>query len=67
MTAVCVYLRILGSFSENLFYRAPYFKFQPPDTVTNYFTSDFQGFHARTTSIRKDKSEKILKIPENYL
>ena len=66
MTALCVYLRILRSFSEDLFYRATYFKFQPPDAARNYFTSAFHGFYARTTSsFRKDKSEKILKIPED--
>ena len=68
MTALCVYLRILRSFSENLFYRATYFKFQPTDTVRNYFTSAFKDFmQERQVAIRKDKSEKILKIPENYL
>ena len=64
MTTLSVYLKI----SENLFCRATYFKFQPPDTVRNYFTSAFEAFYARTTSsYSKDKSEKILKIPENYL
>ena len=28
MTAPCVYLRILRSFSEHLFYRAPYFMYK---------------------------------------
>ena len=68
MTTVCVYQRILRSFPENLFSRATYFKFQPPDTVRNYFKSAFQGFYARTkVAVRRDKSEKTLKIPENYL
>ena len=68
MTALCVYLRILRSFSENLFYRATYFKFRLPDIVRNYFTNACQGFiQERQVAIRKDKSEKILKISENYL
>ena len=50
ITASCVYLRILRSFSEHFFYRTPpgncYFhvpvvEFQPPDTVKNYFTGAF--------------------------
>ena len=68
MTALCVYLRISRSFSENLFYSATYFRFLPPNTVRNYFTSAFQAFYEeRQVAIRKDKSEKIFKIPENYL
>ena len=70
MTALCVYLRILRSFSENRFYRATYFKFQPTDTVRNYFEKKvlFKDFmQERQVAIRKDKSEKILKIPENFL
>ena len=68
MTAFCVYLRILRSFSENLFYRATYFKFQPTDTVRNISQVLFKDFmQERQVAIRKDKSEKILKIPENYL
>ena len=70
MTTLCVYLRILRSFSENLFYRATYFKFQPTDTVRNYFEKKvlFKDFmQERQVAIRKDKSEKILKIPGNYL
>ena len=64
MTALCVYLRILRSFSKNIFYRATYFTFHPPDTVRNYFASAFQGFmQERQVAIQKDKSEKILKIP----
>ena len=58
MTASCVYLRILKSFSEHPFYRAPLRKhlfhvqvaeFQPPDIVKNYFTSAFQVFYTRKT------------------
>ena len=54
MTASCVYLRILRSFSEHLIYRAPLGKclfhvqvaeFLPADTVKNYFTSAFQAFY----------------------
>ena len=54
MTASCVYLRILRSFSEHLIYRAPLgnclFHVQvaellPADTVKNYFTSAFQAFY----------------------
>ena len=50
MTASCLYLRILRSFSKHFFYRALpgncYFhvqvaEFQPPDTVKNYFTDTF--------------------------
>ena len=59
MTASCVYLRILRSFSNHLFYRAHLgnylFHVQvaefPPDTVKIYFTGDFH----------------LLKIDENYL
>ena len=59
MTASCVYLWILRSFSEHLFYRAPLGKclfhvqvaeFQPPDTVKDYFTGDFQAFYKITRS-----------------
>ena len=59
MTVFSVYLRILRSFSELLFYRAPLgnclfhvqvAEFQPPDTVKNYFTSAFQAFYARARS-----------------
>ena len=54
MTASCVYLRILRSFSEHLIYRAPLgnclfhvqvAEFLPADTVKNYFTSAFQAFY----------------------
>ena len=59
MTASSVSLRILRSFSEHLFNRAPLGnclfrvqvgEFQPPDTVKNYFISTFQAFYTRTTS-----------------
>ena len=69
MTASCVYLRVLRSFSEHLFYRAPLGnclfhvqvpEFQPLDTVKNYFTSAFQAFHIRATSSHS-KTFKILK------
>ena len=62
MTVSCVYLRILRSFSEHLFYRAPLgncllhlqaAEFQLTDTVKNFFTSAFQAFHTRTTAIRR--------------
>ena len=68
MSALCVYLRILISFSESLFYRATYFKFKPTDTVETISQVLFKDFmQERQVAIRKDKSEKILKIPENYL
>ena len=59
MTASCVYLGILRSFSEHLFYRGTLgnylfhvqvAEFQPPDTVKNYLTSDFQVFYTRMTT-----------------
>ena len=66
MTASCVYLWILRSFSEHFFYRATLgnclfhvkvTECQPPDTVKNYFTGAFQAFtrtrsshHTRTRS-----------------
>ena len=59
MTALCVYLGILRSFSEHLFYRLSLGKclfyvqiaeFQQPDTVRNYFTGVFQAFSTRTRS-----------------
>ena len=59
MTTSCVYLRILRTFPEYFFYRAPLgnclfhvqvTEFQPPDTVKYYFTSPFQEFYTRTTS-----------------
>ena len=58
-SASYVYLRILESFLEHLFYRAPLGNclfhvqvagFQPPDTVKKYFTSAFQTFYIRTRS-----------------
>ena len=51
-----VYLRILSSFSEHLYYRAPMgncslyvqaAEFQPPGTVKNYFTNAFQAFYEK--------------------
>ena len=57
MTASCVYLWILRSFSDHLFYTAPLesylfnpqvARFQPPDTVKKYFTSAFQAFYTKT-------------------
>ena len=77
-SASYVYLRILESFLEHLFYRAPLGNclfhgqvagFQPPDTVKKYFTSAFQAFYTRTTSshLKTLKTYKILKIFENYL
>ena len=59
MTASCVYLWILRSFSEHLFYGAPLgnclfhvqaAEFQPADTVKNYFTGAFQAFYTRKRS-----------------
>ena len=59
MTASCVYLKILRTFSDHLFYRAPLgnclfhvqlAEFQPADTVESYFTSAFQEFYTRTKS-----------------
>ena len=53
----CVYLWILRSFSEYLFYRAPLRNclfhvqvadFQAADTEKNYFTGAFQIFYTRT-------------------
>ena len=78
MTASCVYLRILRSFSEHLIYRAPLgnclfhvqvAEFQPPDTVKNYFAGAFQASYSRmaVSHSKTFKSSKILKIPENYL
>ena len=43
LTTPCVYMTVLRSFSEHLFYR-------PPDRVRNYFTSVFQAFYTRATS-----------------
>ena len=59
MPASCVYLWILRSFSEYLFYRAPMgncllhvqvAEFQPADTVKSYFTGACQAFYKRTRS-----------------
>ena len=59
MTASCVYLWILRSFSEHLFYRAPLenclfyvqvAEFQLADTVKNHFTGAFQAFYKRARS-----------------
>ena len=59
MTASCAYLRILRSFSEHLFHRAPLgnclfhvevAEFQSPGTSKRYFTSVFQASYARTRS-----------------
>ena len=59
MTASCVYLWILSSFSERFFYRAPpenflfnvqVAEFQPPDIAKNYSTGAFQAFCKRTRS-----------------
>ena len=53
------YLRILRSYSDHLFSRAPLGNcllhvqvagFQPPDKVKKYFTSAFQAFYTRTRS-----------------
>ena len=65
-TSGWLYLWILRSFSDHLFYRAPLSKginylrnclcharvavFQPPDTVKKYFTSAFQACWTRTKS-----------------
>ena len=58
MTACCVYLWILRSFSDHLLYRAPLgnclfrlqvAEFQPPHTVKKDFTSAFKLF--RTSSL----------------
>ena len=54
MTASCVYLWILKSFSDHLFYRAPLgnclfhlqvAEFQTPHTVKMYFASAVQAFY----------------------
>ena len=59
MTASCVYLWILRSFSEQLFFRAPLgnclfhlqvAEFQAADTVENIFTGAFQALYKRTRS-----------------
>ena len=59
MPASCVYLWILRSFSEYLFYRAPMgncllhvqvAEFQPADTIKSYFTGACQAFYKRTRS-----------------
>ena len=59
MTASCVYLWILRSCSDHVFYRVPLGNFlfqvqvaafQPPDTGKKYFTSGFQTFYTRTIS-----------------
>ena len=56
MTACCVYLWILRSFSENFFCRAPVgnwlFQVQVAEfqTVANYFTCAFQALYARARS-----------------
>ena len=59
MTASCICLWILRSFSEHFFYRAPLenclfdvqvVEFQPPDTVKYYFTCAYQVFYTRTRS-----------------
>ena len=59
MIASCVYLWILRSFSEHLFYRPPLgnslfhvqaAEFQPSDTAKNCSTGAFQAFYTRTRS-----------------
>ena len=56
VTASCVYLWILRSFSDYLVYRAPLgnclfhlqvAEFQPPHTVNKNFTCAFQAFYRR--------------------
>ena len=67
MTASCVYLLILRSFSEHFLYRATprnvqVGEFQPPDTVKSYFTGTF---YARSRSTHSKARLHLLKIPEN--
>ena len=62
MTASCVYLRVLRSFSEHLFYGAPlenclfhvqFPEFQPPDTVKNYQVSSKHFIQEPQVAIRR--------------
>ena len=62
MTASCVYLKILRSFSDHLFYTAPLgnclfhlqvAQFQPPHTVKKYFVSAFQAFILEEVAVRR--------------
>ena len=62
MTASCVYLLILRSFSDHLFYKAPlgnclfHFQvaeFQPSHAVKKFFKSAFQVFYSRKSSYSK--------------
>ena len=62
MTASCVYLWILRSFSDHLFHKVPLgnclfhlqvAEFQPPPTVKKYFTSAFQAFYTSRSSYSK--------------
>ena len=70
MTASCVYLLILRSFSEHVLYRATpgncYFmcKLQNFKTVKQYFTGTF---YARSRSTHSKARLHLLKIPENCL
>ena len=78
MTASYVYVRILGSFSDHLFHKAPLgnclfllqvAEFQPPYTVKKYFTRAFQAFYTRRNSYSEAfmylKSLKIIREEVN--
>ena len=69
MTASCVYLWILRSFSDHLFYRAPLgnclfhlqvAEFQSPHTVNKYFTCAFQAFYRRRRKRRRRSSKAFM-------
>ena len=74
MTTFYVYLCILRSFSEHLFYRAPLknclfhaqvAEFQPADILKIYSTGAFEAFYK--TFEHSFKGDHSLKIPENYM
>ena len=75
MTASCVYLWILGSFSEHLFYRAPlgnclwhvqFAEFHPPDTVKTLFYRCFSTILYKNEK-KPFEGVHLLKIPETIL
>ena len=72
MTASCVYLWILESFSEHLFYRAPlrnwlwhvqFAEFHPPDTVKTLFYRCFSTILYKN-EMKPFEGVHLLKIPE---
>ena len=67
MTASCVYLWILRSFSEHLFYRASMGRLQEKTSI--YSKKLIHRYFPSILSTRKSHSKAfiLLKIPENYL